>query len=672
MKADGGPMRFFNNMRIRDKIFVGYLLAILAVVGVAGVSWRYLAATDQRFEQAVGRDVPQIRVLEHLRDKAAALIHAVDVLASRTAVNQLRTDASGSLVAERTAMQDAERELAGFLAAFAGDLRAERVAAADPRNQILAAGDVVLSVPKNLAARVDGGATANELLEIAEAFDASAGQFRSLIDGAIANEERALATMHEEARGAQAQATWLIGGGILFLILAMLASGYMIANRIAQPIMRLRSAMTRVGEGDLAAIERISSRDEVGALVDAIRAMVDRLQEANKHLGESEVKFRTLVGNIPGVFYRCANDAAYTMEFISPAIQALSGYPASDFFGNNVRTYASVIHADDMDLVNKAVEDGLNQRQAYVIEYRVVHQDGSIRWAREYGQGIFGEAGELLHLDGAVFDVTERRRMEGELRQALDQAKEAMDKLSRQERLAALGQVAGTVSHELRNPLAAIRNSMALIRQLTADKGLGVERAVDRVERNIARCNGIISDLLEFTRKRDLNRTSTAIDGWLAEMLDEHTVAKGVTVVRELSPSGVVALDRDRFRQVMVNLLDNAAQAMTISGWSPTDGRQLTIVVKTEAAGPHVRLSVRDNGPGIAAENLAKIFEPLFTTKASGVGLGLPTVRTIVEQHGGTIDVESTVDAGTTFVVWLPRQSADAALPDDKEKEQAA
>jgi signal transduction histidine kinase len=199
-----------------------------------------------------------------------------------------------------------------------------------------------------------------------------------------------------------------------------------------------------------------------------------------------------------------------------------------------------------------------------------------------------------------------------------------------------------------------------------------VERAVDRVERNIARCNGIISDLLEFTRKRDLNRTATPIDGWLAEMLDEHTVVDGIAVVRELASGGLVALDLDRFRQVMVNLVDNAAQAMTVSGWSPTDGRQLSIVVKTEAAGPHVRLSITDNGPGISPENLAKIFEPLFTTKASGVGLGLPTVRTIVEQHGGTIDVESAVDVGTTFVVWLPRQSGEAAVPESKDKEQAA
>jgi PAS domain S-box-containing protein len=658
-------MRFFRNMRIRGKIFSGYLLAILAVVGVATVSWRYLAETDQRFEQAVGRDVPQILVLEHLRDKAATLIHAVDAFASRTAVNQLRTGSSGLAAAERAALQDAERGFAGSLAAFAGDLRAAHADAADSRSQILAAGNALLSVPKTLVERAQRSAGPAELLVIAEGFGASASQFRSLIDGAIAGEERALASMHEETRAAQSQATWLIGSGIVFLILAMLASGYTIANRIAQPVMRLRAAMVRIGEGDLAAIEDISARDEVGELASAIGTMVNKLQQAAKELSESEVKFRTLLGNIPGVFYRCANDAAYTMEFISAPIQELSGYAASDFIGNKVRTYASVIHPDDLDLVNKGVEDALNQRRAYVIEYRVVHRDGSIRWAREYGQGIFGENGDLLHLDGAVFDVTE-------LRHALDQAKEAMDKLSRQERLAALGQVAGTVSHELRNPLAAIRNSMALIRQLTADKGLGVERAVDRVERNIARCNGIISDLLEFTRKRDLNRTATAIDGWLAEMLDEHSVADAVSVVRDLSSSSVVALDRDRFRQVMVNLLDNAAQAMTVSGWSPTDGRQLTVVVKTEAAGPHIRLSVTDNGPGISTENLAKIFEPLFTTKASGVGLGLPTVRTIVEQHGGTIDVESTAEVGTTFVVWLPRQSGDAALPDEKEKEQAA
>jgi PAS domain S-box-containing protein len=665
MKADGGPMRFFNDMRIRNRIFVGYLTAVLAVVGVAILSWRHMAATDEQFQQVLGSDIPQILALEHLRDSGMTLIHAVDVFANRTAVNRLRTYTMSTLEAERVDMRDAEHDLAIVLMSFAGTLQKAGVPETDPRRQALAAGGEILGYPAALLATADRGATVSELVEISRNFDSSADRFRSLIDRAIDREEIALKDLRAATRGASERATWEIGSGILIVILLTLAGGYLIANRIARPVIRLRSAMTRIGEGDYTAIEEEASRDEVGELVATFRSMVDQLHKSALELRESELKFRTLVSNIPGVFYRCANDAAYTMEFISPPIQELSGYPASDFIGNRVRTYASVIHADDMDHVNKAVEDAINQRRAYVIEYRVVHRHGSIRWVREYGQGIFGQAGDLLHLDGAVFDVTE-------LRQALDQAKEAMDKLSRQERLAALGQVAGTVSHELRNPLAAIRNSMALIRQLTADKGLGVERAVDRVERNIGRCNGIISDLLEFTRKRDLNRTATAIDGWLAEMLDEHAVAERVAVLRDLSSSGVVALDRDRFRQVMVNLLDNAAQAMTISGWSPTDGRPLTIVVKTEVAGPHVRLSVTDNGPGISTENLAKIFEPLFTTKVSGVGLGLPTVRTIVEQHGGTIDVESTVDAGTTFVVWLPRQSGDAALLDDKEKEQAA
>jgi signal transduction histidine kinase len=99
---------------------------------------------------------------------------------------------------------------------------------------------------------------------------------------------------------------------------------------------------------------------------------------------------------------------------------------------------------------------------------------------------------------------------------------------------------------------------------------------------------------------------------------------------------------------------------MTDAGWAAGDEHERTITVRTVAAGPHVRLSVADTGPGIAADKLDKIFEPLFTTKAKGVGLGLPTVRKLVEQHGGTIDVESTVDVGTTFTVWLPRQHGQA------------
>jgi signal transduction histidine kinase len=152
-------------------------------------------------------------------------------------------------------------------------------------------------------------------------------------------------------------------------------------------------------------------------------------------------------------------------------------------------------------------------------------------------------------------------------------------------------------------------------------------------------------------------------------MLDEHTVTGGSRRcdLSSAASSPWTATARRSGQSSRQRGASHDDQRLVADRWSPAHHR-----VKTELAGPHVRLSITDNGPGISTENLAKIFEPLFTTKVSGVGLGLPTVRTIVEQHGGTIDVESAVDAGTTFVVWLPRQSGDAALPDDKEKEQAA
>ena len=162
-----------------------------------------------------------------------------------------------------------------------------------------------------------------------------------------------------------------------------------------------------------------------------------------------------------------------------------------------------------------------------------------------------------------------------------------------------LGQVAGTVSHELRNPLSAIRNSMALVRQLTVGKAMGVERAIERVDRNVNRCARIIDDILDFTRVRELTREPIKLDAWLGETLAEIAVPPSVSVRREFLFDDEVALDRERFRQIVVNLVDNAAQALADAGWTPTDDRQRTIIVRTEAAGPHVRLSVTDNGPGI-------------------------------------------------------------------------
>ena len=128
-------------------------------------------------------------------------------------------------------------------------------------------------------------------------------------------------------------------------------------------------------------------------------------------LSDSEERFRTLVGNVPGVIFRCAIDSDWTMEFLSDEIEDLSGYPATDFIENRIRTFASVVHPDDRASLEFEVNEAVKEDRAYTTEYRVLHRDGSIRSVVERGQAIFGRDGDY-RLDGAVFDVTERKRTE--------------------------------------------------------------------------------------------------------------------------------------------------------------------------------------------------------------------------------------------------------------------
>jgi PAS domain S-box-containing protein len=265
------------------------------------------------------------------------------------------------------------------------------------------------------------------------------------------------------------------------------------------------------------------------------------------------------------------------------------------------------------------------------------------------------------YIVGVITDITERRKAELELREAHESLKAAMEKLANSERLATIGQVAATVSHELRNPLGAIRNSMALVHQMTAGKQLGVERALDRVDRNIERCTTIITALLEFTHKKDIARAPVPIDAWLGEVLAQCRIPDDVVLRRDLAANNRVSIDKQRFRQVIIHLVDNAAQALKDPVWKPADDHPRCISVRSENSGPDVLLTISDTGPGIRADVLPRIFEPLFTTKSFGVGLGLPTVRQIVEQHGGTIDIDSAVGIGTTVRIHLPRPAENAS-----------
>jgi PAS domain S-box-containing protein len=134
-------------------------------------------------------------------------------------------------------------------------------------------------------------------------------------------------------------------------------------------------------------------------------------KRADEALRESENKYRNLVFNIPGITYRCANNADLTMYFISDEVQRLLGYPASDFINNAVRSYMSVIHSEDRELVNRAMQEGVSEGKPYVIEYRLYRQDGGIIWVQDRGRGIVDSGGAFLWLEGVTLDITESKKI---------------------------------------------------------------------------------------------------------------------------------------------------------------------------------------------------------------------------------------------------------------------
>ena len=144
-------------------------------------------------------------------------------------------------------------------------------------------------------------------------------------------------------------------------------------------------------------------------------------------LRTSETRLRTLIANVPGAIYRCANDAHWTMELISDDIERISGYPASDFINNACRTFASVIHPDDQDQVQHAVTQATQQGEMFILEYRIIRADSNVAWVLERGQQVDG-SNNRSWIDGVIFDINERRRAEDELHQSLRQLAVAEDR----------------------------------------------------------------------------------------------------------------------------------------------------------------------------------------------------------------------------------------------------
>lgn len=222
---------------------------------------------------------------------------------------------------------------------------------------------------------------------------------------------------------------------------------------------------------------------------------------------------------------------------------------------------------------------------------------------------------------------------------------------ARIERLSAFGQVVGSIGHELRNPLSVIETSLYLLQGRLPDDER-VQKHVGRIGEQIGIANGIITNLLDIIRDRPISRDAVQLETVLASAARAVPLPEGVTLTMDgLQALPSVAGDPLALRQVFLNLLENAVHATRAGG-------AVRVVGEVEPVGgvPMVSVAVEDEGPGLDPEVRRRLFEPLVTTKAKGIGLGLALVKRMVERHGGTVASEPR-EAGARFVVRLPVES---------------
>jgi len=234
--------------------------------------------------------------------------------------------------------------------------------------------------------------------------------------------------------------------------------------------------------------------------------------------------------------------------------------------------------------------------------------------------------------------------------------KDAQAQLIQSEKLSSLGRLAASIAHEINNPLAGILTyAKLLVRMLDTEQVDEPTRAASvrhlkLVQRETERCTAIVRNLLDFARQRPLSLKDTDLAAIVDEavaLVQHQAKLRGLTIEKKVSPVPTIKADAGQLRQAIVNIMLNGCEAMQTGG-------TLALTCRLAAGAAAVELSCTDTGIGIPPDQLAKIFDPFYSTKEMGTGLGLSVVYGIVERHGGTIDIRSDVGKGTTVSLRLP------------------
>jgi PAS domain S-box-containing protein len=370
-------------------------------------------------------------------------------------------------------------------------------------------------------------------------------------------------------------------------------------------------------------------------------------KQAEEALRQSEEKYRTILENMQEVYYEI--DLAGNFIFLNEAFYEHLGYTKEEMIGKKSLQYQDETSARELQQAyNRLYRTGEPIR---AVEAGWISKDGAKRTYEMSASLIRDSEGKPIGFRGISRDVTERKRMEEVLKKSEEELKETQEQLIRSEKLAAIGKLAGGVGHELRNPLGAIKNAVYYIKGKVTNSELAkreprIIEFLGIVDDEISSSNKIISDLLNFSRVAKPAVSPTKIRKVMEDTLSHLTVPENVEVINKVDANlPEVEIDADQIRQVLVNIATNAIQAMP-------EGGKLTIDARKEDK--FLEVAISDTGDGISEDVIRKIFDPLFTTRAKGIGLGLAVCQSIIERHGGAIGVESKVGEGATFTVKLP------------------
>ena len=364
---------------------------------------------------------------------------------------------------------------------------------------------------------------------------------------------------------------------------------------------------------------------------------------------ESEKRFRTVADVAPVMIWMSGTEKEGV--FFNKGWLEFTGRRAEEELGEG---WLKGVHPDDLAHTLEICGTAFGKREPFTVEYRLRRKDGEYRWLLDTGTPRSDDDGAFLGYVGSCIDIGDRKQAE------LDNQLQSME-LARVGRLALMGELAASLAHEINNPLGAMVTNASAGQLMVSQGQTGTDEFQELLADIVSdghRAREVIEGIRNMVRKTDPSHALVEIKDVvrdLVRIVRADALAKKVNLITEVDPNVAAVLgDRVQLLQVLLNLTINAFEAMSIIR---ADARRVVISAKCIGEGT-VCLSVRDAGPGLPGGIADHLFEPFFSTKKEGTGMGLAIARSIVEAHRGTLTAESCPDGGARFTVCLPEARA--------------